>query len=352
MYDFDESGMLTLDEMILAYRSALSGACKVCKIDPPLEAEIENTVAIGFDSLKKDNDLTGAFSGIDRESFVSFCLTTPDIMAWMEYFDDLKEYSEGQNLIEPVMVWDGIPSPTESTVVDEAYMNPSIGGKDLMRIETGFKPLGMFLNLGFEGFRSLFLLFLSPGLLSLFVLIPASPSFSVPASLLSPRSLGNKPWRNVLPFINGTQTGSKTSKKPAKNLSLEWIYGYNAHSTKQNLFYSVKGDIIYPAANVVVIQNVSANEQRHFNHHFDLVTAITTFNMGNDEKENTIVASGEKGFHPTIHIWEVNRLTILSSLVGFHRGGILRLSFSPSAEHEYLASLGKLFYVLPPTVLC
>jgi hypothetical protein len=152
MYDFDESGMLTLDEMILAYRSALSGACKVCKIDPPLEAEIENTVAIGFDSLKKDNDLTGAFSGIDRESFVSFCLTTPDIMAWMEYFDDLKEYSEGQNLIEPVMVWNGIPSPTESTVVDEAYMNPSIGGKDLMKIETGFKPLGMLLNLGFKGF--------------------------------------------------------------------------------------------------------------------------------------------------------------------------------------------------------
>jgi hypothetical protein len=29
MFDFDESGVLTLDEMVLAYRSCLSGACKV-----------------------------------------------------------------------------------------------------------------------------------------------------------------------------------------------------------------------------------------------------------------------------------------------------------------------------------
>jgi microtubule-associated protein-like 6 len=287
MYDFDESGVLTLDEMILAYRSALSGAAKICKIDPPLESDIENTVAIGFDSLRKETD-TSAFAGIDRESFVFFCLNTPDVVAWIEYFDDLKEYSEGQSLLEPIMLWNGVPKPTDPTEVDEAYMNPSLGGLRLLEVEAKFKPLG------------------------------------------------NKSWRNVLPFINSAQGGAKTSNKPAKNLLLDWVYGYNAHSSKQNLFYSSKGELIYPAGAVVVLQNVSLNEQRHFNQHYDLVTALVAYNSPEGE---TIVASGERGFRPFIHVWDAATGTVLSSLVGFHRGGILRLDFSP--DRELLASLGN-----------
>jgi WD40 repeat protein len=287
MYDFDESGVLTLDEMILAYRSALSGAAKICKIDPPLESDIENTVAIGFDSLRKEND-TSAFSGIDRESFVFFCLNTPDVVAWIEYFDDLKEYSEGQLILEPIMLWNGQPKPSDPTEVDEAYMNPSLGGLKLLEMESKYK------------------------------------------------SQGNKSWRNVLPFINSTQGGAKTSNKPAKNLSMEWVYGYNAHSCKQNLFYSTKGEIIYPAASVVVIQNVSTNEQRHFNQHYDIVTSLVCYHTTEGE---TIVATGEKGFRPFIHVWDCSSGVILASLVGFHRGGILKLDFSP--DRELLASLGN-----------
>ena len=41
IYDFDESGVLSVDETILALRSTLSGLCKLCGLDPPLESEIE-----------------------------------------------------------------------------------------------------------------------------------------------------------------------------------------------------------------------------------------------------------------------------------------------------------------------
>eukprot|EP01032_Pedospumella_encystans_P026091 gene26091-29473_t len=41
MYDFDESGVLTLDEMVLSFRSSLSGLAKLSRIDPPTEADIE-----------------------------------------------------------------------------------------------------------------------------------------------------------------------------------------------------------------------------------------------------------------------------------------------------------------------
>jgi hypothetical protein len=196
LYDFDESGVLTLDEMILCYRSALSGACKICKINPPLEGDIEQTVAIGFDSIRKDQAVATdpvAFAGIDRESFVHFCLDTPDITAWIEYFDDLKEFYEGRTLLEPIMLKaDNSINPADPTPIDEAYMNHSIGGTKLLEIESSFTKLP------------------------------------------------HKAWRNVLPFINGTHGGNKNQTKPSKNLELDWVYGYNAHSSMKSIFYTTK----------------------------------------------------------------------------------------------------------------
>ena len=41
IYDFDESGVLSVDETILALRSTISGLCKLGGLDPPLESEVE-----------------------------------------------------------------------------------------------------------------------------------------------------------------------------------------------------------------------------------------------------------------------------------------------------------------------
>lgn len=41
IYDFDESGMLSVDETILAVRSTVSGLSKICGLEPPQEAELE-----------------------------------------------------------------------------------------------------------------------------------------------------------------------------------------------------------------------------------------------------------------------------------------------------------------------
>lgn len=49
IYDFDESGVLSVDETILALRSTISGLCKLCELDPPLESEIEAiALMVGF----------------------------------------------------------------------------------------------------------------------------------------------------------------------------------------------------------------------------------------------------------------------------------------------------------------
>ena len=40
IYDFDESGVLTLDECILAMRATIGGLCKIAGISHPLESDI------------------------------------------------------------------------------------------------------------------------------------------------------------------------------------------------------------------------------------------------------------------------------------------------------------------------
>lgn len=89
MYDFDESGVLTLDEMVLSFRSSLSGLAKLTKIDPPTETEVETIVVLGFDMVRSKQRerpvTTGGLPellGIDREAFVSFCLNTPEVLAF------------------------------------------------------------------------------------------------------------------------------------------------------------------------------------------------------------------------------------------------------------------------------
>jgi hypothetical protein len=42
IYDFDESGLLSVDETILAMRATIGGLCKIAMISYPLEIDIEN----------------------------------------------------------------------------------------------------------------------------------------------------------------------------------------------------------------------------------------------------------------------------------------------------------------------
>lgn len=294
LYDFDESGMLTLDEMVLSFRSALSGSCKICQVDPPLERDIEATVSLCFETAKDahtrptstSESLT--FSGIDRETFVTFCLATPDVCSWIEYFDDLLEYDVAnaykrfiEIIPDPLSSW---PNPNEE---DEAYFNAILGGMTKQSLERTARPRGV------------------------------------------------KSWRNVLPFLNTNNPYKSSQARPVKNLQIDWVYGYNSKHTIQNVHYSGKGDIVYPAGCFAILQNVSKNEQRHFTTHNDMIGAMTLYST---EEGETVIATGDRGFRPTILVWDGETGAVLAQMSGFHRRGIRRLDFSP--DHTLLVSLG------------
>ncbi len=291
MYDFDEAQLLTLDEMVLAFRSTLAGLSKLSKINPPTESEVEIIVVQGFDSMRKVSnsvDVDTDFPGMDKESFISFCLNTPEIMSWIEYFDDLEEYEMDMNNRDPVP----IPEPThkDRTITDESVMNPTLGGFERRNWER-------------RGF----------------------------AKDILPRLN----YQNVIQYIAPVRLPDQPRDVPPQNISLDWIYGYNAHSSKQNCYYSAKGFVVYPAGSACIVQDVSNKSQTYFLCHTDIVTCLKLYHTSQGK---TIVATGECGYRPSIHIWDCDSKELISTLRGFFRRGISQLDFSQ--DRTKLAAIG------------
>jgi WD40 repeat protein len=300
MYDFDESSVLTLDEMILAFRSTLSGLSKLSRVDPPTEADVETIVVQGYElSRKQDNDrrtdgktddTTGlSYLGIEKEAFMKFCLDTPEIMSWIEYFDDLEEYEKELTQL-PRRVKPRDLGPYQRDDTQTAYMNPTTGGLRRLRWEK-------------KG--------------------------------LAKHFMPKKNWENSLPFLTPARVVEPSRETPAQNVIMDWVYGYNAHSSRMSLYYTAKGSLIYPAGSVVVLHDIAHNSQSHFIAHNDVITCMKLYF---NEDGETIVASGECGQIPVVLIWNCERKKILSALQGFHRGGIVQLDFSP--DRVKLVTLG------------
>jgi microtubule-associated protein-like 6 len=293
MYDFDETSLLTLDETVLAFRSCLSGLSKLSKVDPPTEAEIESIVLQGFNSFGVDSkgvkeQGTTDFAGVDKETFLNYCINTPEILSWIEYFDDLEEYEMEMNQKKPT------PQPRlnhlKRTGEDEAVMNPTLGGKSRLDNER-LGPAVEFVN--------------------------------------------RQKWENVVPFLTPSKSVNMMKELPSQNFTLDWAYGYNAHSGKNNTCYSAKGRIIFPTGAVCVVQDVAMHEQKFFTAHSDVVLCMKCYHTADG---STIVASGEAGVRPSIHIWNAETLTLMSTLKGFHRNGVAQVDFSP--DHTKLATIG------------
>lgn len=88
IYDFDESGLLSVDEMTLALRSSISGLTKLSGIDPPLESELEKLSVAAFDDVPTSGNEAGMIS---RDGFVGYAIKTPELSSWINYYGDLQE---------------------------------------------------------------------------------------------------------------------------------------------------------------------------------------------------------------------------------------------------------------------
>ena len=59
---------------------------------------------------------------------------------------------------------------------------------------------------------------------------------------------------------------------PSDALELEWVHGYRAQDIRQNLWYTcVPGQVVYPAAQLVVRLDVGQWQQKFMTSHSDQV---------------------------------------------------------------------------------
>jgi microtubule-associated protein-like 6 len=149
-----------------------------------------------------------------------------------------------------------------------------------------------------------------------------------------------KPWlgevANSAP--NNYIPPKNQSKPPDSNLILTKVHGYRSFDSRNNLKYTSSGDIVYPAAALGVVMNVTSREQRFFTMHDDDVVCLSI------HPNRKIAATGQmahigKSRSLELHVWDCETLESISVLTGFHRRAIRHVDFSPDGSK--ILSIGE-----------
>jgi len=282
-YDFAENDGLTIDEMTLALKSAVTGVAKLSGDEPPLEVDVERFSEEAFFKAKIAKDKT-----LPKRKFVEFCETCTEIRSYVSHYDDPKEVTSTHLLGQS----DEVLESEESSIpirsdIQTKMMDPSVGARNVVFLESEKKRLG-------------------------------------------PDVLQYRRWEDKLD--PPTEMPILIHETPTSTLSLEWIHGYQAQNLRNNLMYTSEGDLVWPAASVAVVQNVTEHKQRFYMDCKDKIVCMAMHPSGD------IFACGTAGEIPEISIWNTRTMRTLQILRGFHRKGLTHLCFSPDGEQ--LLSVG------------
>ena len=183
--------------------------------------------------------------------------------------------------------------------------------------------------------------------------LPAEPSplgaLSASTALMALDELVQKQrFHAVRPWLRGLEPPSANAgfappseRAPVESLELSWVHGARVADTRASVHITARGEILYPAAALVVLLTPPApsasltappSQQRYYKGHTAGVTAVTLHPNG------TLVASAAVGTDPAIHIWDSASCNTLAALRGAHSGGVGALAFSTTADGALLAS--------------
>jgi WD40 repeat protein len=90
VFDFDESGLLSYDETVLACRSLLQGLCKLTLAEPPTDAQVEACVAGVFRGVPSMASRTAGLAEeprISKSQFVSAAHTNAYLRSWLAHHE-------------------------------------------------------------------------------------------------------------------------------------------------------------------------------------------------------------------------------------------------------------------------
>lgn len=131
---------------------------------------------------------------------------------------------------------------------------------------------------------------------------------------------------------NEMKPGEKRQGGPDRGLRLEYVYGYRGYDCRNNIFYTKTGNVVYHIAAVGIVLNRETNVQKLYLGHTDDILCLCIHPL------KDIVATGQVGRDPMIHVWDVDTMKSMSVLKGHHERGICAVDFS--ADGKKLASVG------------
>ena len=97
---------------------------------------------------------------------------------------------------------------------------------------------------------------------------------------------------------------------------------YRGYDCRNNLYYLANGDIIYHVAALGIVYNIATHQQRFYSRHSDDILCLTM------HPSEDILATGQIGRSPPIHIWNGDSMECLSVLKGEHERGVCAVDFS------------------------
>ncbi|XP_072031189.1 echinoderm microtubule-associated protein-like 6 isoform X3 [Amphiura filiformis] len=131
---------------------------------------------------------------------------------------------------------------------------------------------------------------------------------------------------------SGTVDGQKRNQAPSEGIRLEFIHGYRGYDCRNNLFYTQSGEVVYHVAAVGVLYNRETHSQRFYLEHSDDILCLCIHPL------KDIVATGQLGRDPAIHVWDAESCKSLAVLKGHHQRGVCAVDFS--GDGKKLASVG------------
>ncbi|KAL5008221.1 hypothetical protein ScPMuIL_013802 [Solemya velum] len=133
-----------------------------------------------------------------------------------------------------------------------------------------------------------------------------------------------------------TAGGKKKKVTKVTDLQLEYIHGYRGFDSRSNLHYVNDGsDIVFHAAGAGIVQNLSTGSQSFYTGHTDDIICLS---VNQHQKFKNIVASGQIGNPPSVHVWDAASKQTLSIVRGEHSKGICSVDFSGTGK--YLLTVG------------
>ena len=107
------------------------------------------------------------------------------------------------------------------------------------------------------------------------------------------------------------------------SISMNWAFGFHLNENKHPLYFlddNGTEKIIYYTAKIVIIFFTKLNEQKHYIEHEKEIQSLALSSCN-------LIASGEHGNKPAIHIWDYNKLQSINIIRGIHKNGVLYMEF-------------------------